>query len=179
MNETTTFQLFLRRAVYLSLAFIFVSGTLIPFDLTAGSLPGPDILYCLTMIYVIRRPEFIPIWAIFLVFFLREILSMEPLGLWSMLVLVGTEIVRANIQAFREYFFLLEWLWVVAIFAIIQIINQVVLSVSLSITPNILSQLYLLVFTAVAYPATVAVIRFAFGINRPLPGELDAWGNRL
>ncbi|MCP5073417.1 MAG: hypothetical protein GY947_09005 [Rhodobacteraceae bacterium] len=179
MNETTKFQMSLRRAVYLAIGLFLVVTALIPFDLTAGALPGPDVLYCLTMVYVIRRPEFVPVWSIFLIFFLRDILSMAPLGLWSLLVIVGTEVVRANLQAFREYFFFLEWLWVVAIFAAILSIQHVVLSLSLSTTQNIASQLYLLVFTALAYPVTVAIMRYAFSMTRPLPGELDAWGNRL
>ncbi len=179
MNEVTPWQLFVRRGAYLSVGLLLIIGTLIPFDLTAGGLPGPDILYCLTMIYVIRRPEFVPVWSIFLVFFLRDILSMAPLGLWSLLVVVGTEVVRANIQAFREYFFPLEWLWIAAIFGGMIVIQQVTLSTTLSITPNFGELLYMFVFTVAVYPVTVAVMRYVFRISRPAPGNLDAWGHRL
>ena len=179
MQDRTFWQLLFRRAVYLSIGILLTTLALVPLNLTAGRLPGPDVMYCLTMVYVIRRPEFVPIWSICLVFFLRDILSQAPLGLFTVLVLLGTELVRNNVQAFREYFFPLEWLWVASIFVSILLSQHFLLSLVLSETPKFLDQFYLFVFTSVAYPATVAAMRYGFGIHRPATGTVDERGHRI
>ena len=61
MIKITMLQLSLRRAGFVGIGMLFILAALIPFDLQAGSLPGPDILYCLTMVFVIRRPEYVPV----------------------------------------------------------------------------------------------------------------------
>jgi len=179
MKQVTFRELSVRRGAYIVGGFFLTLGALLPFDLSAEGLPRPDILYIITIIYLIRRPEIVPVWAVFLVFFLRDVLTTAPLGLWTFLVLVGTEVVRSNIQAFREYPFLLEWAWVVAIYGGALVAQQVVLTLTLAVTPGALDQLFQALFTAAAYPVIVAVLRFGFGIKRPPPGEYDAWGHRL
>ena len=179
MNEVSAWELSVRRGSYLAVGILLIVSSLLPLNLAAGSWPGPDLLYCITMVYMIRRPEFLPVWSVLIVFFLREILTTAPLGLWTMLMVIGTEIVRSNIQAFREYIFGLEWLWVTAIYGGALLIQNIVLSLALSHQPAGLDQFYQFLFTVAAYPIIVAVMRFGFNIQRPPPGEIDAWGHRL
>ncbi|MCO4824300.1 MAG: hypothetical protein KC451_05555 [Amylibacter sp.] len=178
MDDTSPVQLWMYRAAYLGIGMAFILWSIIPFDLSAGALPVPDIFFCITMAYVVRRPEYVPVWMIFVVFFLRDILTQAPLGLCTLLVVMGTEVVRGNIQAFREYNFGLEWLWIGAIFVAITTTEQILLALTLSDTPRLLGQVLLILFTLAAYPVTVGVMKFGFGITRPRPGELDAWGKR-
>lgn len=179
MQDESPFRLFSYRAGYAGLGILLVLWSVVPFDMRAGALPRPDVFYCITMVYVIRRPEWAPVWLIFGVFFLRDILTQAPLGLFTLLIVMGSEVVRANIQAFREYFFGLEWVWIGGIFVAITLVQQVLLVLTLSQTPRFVEQLYLILFTVAIYPVTVAVMKFGFGFTRPRPGELDAWGKRL
>ncbi|WP_069299692.1 hypothetical protein [Neptunicoccus sediminis] len=179
MDDVSLVQLWARRSLYIGTGFAIILWSIVPFDLSAGALPGPDILYCITMAYVVRKPEWAPVWAVFLVFFFRDILTLAPLGLFTLLIVLGTEVVRSNIQAFREYSFGLEWLWMGTIFFIITILQQIILLMTLTHTPRFVEQLYLMVFTILLYPVIVGVMKFGFGFQRPRPGELDAWGKRL
>ena len=179
MDEVSPFQLWMYRAGFVALGLLFVLWSIVPFDMSAGAIPRPDVFYCITMVYIIRKPEWVPVWSVFAVFFLRDILTQAPLGLFTLLVVLGTEVVRANLQAFREYIFGLEWLWIGAIFVAMTLVQQVVLALMLAQTPRLLDQLYLIIFTVAAYPVTVGAMKYGFGFTRPRPGELDAWGKRL
>lgn len=179
MDDITPWQFWLRRAGFIAIATMFILQALIPLDLTANRLPGPDVLYCVTMAYIIRRPEFVPLWAIFFVFFLRDILSMAPLGIWTLLVITSTEIVRSNLQAFREYFFGIEWLWIAGIFGAILLTQQLILSITLSFTPTFVDLALQFFFTAAIYPVIVAFMKYGFRIECPAAGKTDAKGHKL
>ncbi len=179
MEDVSPLRLWMYRAGFLAIGFACILWAIIPFDMSASTLPVPDFFYCVTIAYIVRRPEYVPVWAVFLVFFLRDILTQAPLGLFTLLVVMGSEVVRANIQAFREYIFGLEWLWVATIFTIITVVQQVLLALTLSDTPRFVVQVLLIVFTVLAYPVIVGAMKFGFGITRPRSGELDAWGKRL
>lgn len=179
MTEVSLTRLWMCRLIFLAVGIGVVLWRIVPFDMTAGRLPWPDIFYCITMAYVVRRPEWAPVWIIFVAFFLRDILTIAPLGLFTLAIVIGSEIVRVNVQAFREYPFALEWLWMTTIFAIITLAQQLILGLMLSQTPRFIEQLWLVLLTAIAYPLVVFVLKFAFGFSRPQPGEFDGLGNRI
>lgn len=179
MADLTPTQFWIRRGGFLAIALILQIQALIPLDMTANRIPGPDILFGLTMAYVIRRPEYVPLWSIVLVFFLRDIISMAPLGIWTFIMVISTEIVRSNLQAFREYYFGIEWLWISILFAGALLALQLALFLSLSFTPKFVDQLYQFLFTAGLYPVIVGIMRYGFRIDRPAAGKTDGWGQRI
>lgn len=179
MNNVTPLQFWLRRATYIALGILILLQTLIPLDLNANHIPGPDILYTLTIAYIIRRPEYVPLWSLVFVFFMRDVLTMAPLGLGTLAMVAASELVRNNLQAFREYFFSIEWLWVSVIFAGMLVLQKVLLTLSISSSPSFVDMLIELLFTMLAYPVTVALMRYGFGIERPAAGKTDAWGHRI
>ena len=179
MDDLSPVQFWIRRTGFIAIGALLLVQALIPLDLTANRIPGPDVMYCVTMAYIVRRPQFAPLWAIVGVFFLRDVLSMAPLGIWTLLILASTELVRANLQAFREYFFGLEWLWITAIFGAMLLVQQIILSITLSFTPNFVDLLLQFLFTAALYPVIVAAMKYGFRIDRPAAGKTDARGHKL
>ncbi len=179
MDDISPFQFWMRRGIYLGLGILLLLQAIIPLNLEATHIPGPDVLYAITMAYVIRRPEYAPLWAIVAIFFLRDVLTMAPLGLGTLLFLIATEIVRSNLQAFREYFFGIEWLWVSVIYGLILLVQTLILSLSVSFTPKFVDLLYQFLFTALVYPVIVLIMRYLFAIDRPAAGKTDARGHHI
>ncbi len=179
MEDISAFRLWIHRTGFLGIGLVSVLWSVIPFDLSAEALPDPDLFYCLTMAFLVRRPEYVPIWTVFVVFFMRDVLTLAPLGLSTLMIIIASEVVRTNVQAFREYIFGLEWLWVATMFTIITLIQNTVLTLTFADTPRLVEQVPLILFTVLAYPVIVWVIRYVFRITRPRPGESDAWGKRL
>lgn len=179
MKDISPLQLMSRQALFILLGLAVIGFRIVPFEMHAGKMPWPDLFYCITMVYVIRRPEWVPVWAVFIVFFLRDILTLAPLGLGTMLMIFATEVVRTNVQAFREYFFGIEWMWIAGLFAGITVAQNIALGFVFADGPPLLDQLLLILLTGLAYPVIVGIMQFGFGMTQPQPGELDAKGKRL
>lgn len=179
MNDISVLHLAMLRIMFLFFGLMFVIGGLIPFDLTAGRVPGPNLLFCVTFVLVIRRPEVVPVWSIFAVYFLQELFSSSAFGLWTLLVVLATELVRTNLQAFREYNFMLQCLWFGSVLLGMLAVQKAVLTLSVVTGPTVNDQMIIFALTLLCYPVTALIMEFIFGIDTPAPGELDARGQRL
>src|SRR6056297_633829 len=82
--------------LFLAIAAVLFFVQLLPLDLQPGRFPGPDVLLLLAIAWVLRRPDFVPVLLVAAVFLLADILFMRPLGLWTALVVLGMEFLRAR-----------------------------------------------------------------------------------
>ena len=85
---------------------------LLPLGSDPGRLPGPDIVMCLVCAWVLRRPAFVPVWLIAALVLLEDMLLMRPPGLWTAMMVLGSEILRTRAQFSRELSFAGEWIMV-------------------------------------------------------------------
>ena len=152
-------------------------------DLAIGfslrDLPAPDILLCLTLAWVVRRPDLLPAPVIAGYFLLEDILLLRPPGLWAALVLLGSEWLRGRVDRFRANAFWMEYLIIAMLMFAMFLVNRAVLAIVM--TPQVPLDLSFLHFlaTVAAYPLVVAVSHYVFGLRKPATGEVDALGQRL
>ncbi|TVR44523.1 MAG: rod shape-determining protein MreD [Rhodobacteraceae bacterium] len=152
-------------------------------DLAIGfslrDLPAPDVLLCLTLAWVVRRPDLLPAPVIAGYFLLEDILLLRPPGLWAALVLLGSEWLRGRVDRFRANTFWMEYLIVAMLMFAMFLVNRAVLAIVM--TPQVPLDLSFLHFlaTVAAYPLVVAVSHYVFGLRKPATGEVDALGQRL
>ena len=141
--------------------------------------PGQDTLLCLAIVWVLRRPYFIPALMVAGVFFLDDLLSMRPPGLWALIVLVGTEFLRSRELATRDLPFLAEWLMAGGVIAAMTLANRLVLALfmipQVSLGPTILQ----MATTIVIYPLLAYAMQIAFDLRRAATGEVDEFGQRI
>lgn len=152
---------------------------LLPDGLSPHEWPGPDYLLCLTLVWVFRRPEFIPAPMIVLVFFAADLLSMRPPGLWTAIVLAGTEFVRRRENATRDLPFLGEWLMAASVLAAMVLAERFALAVFMVPRVDLGPVLIRLVATILIYPFMALLMHYAFGLRRAATGEVDAFGKKL
>ncbi|MFN7003656.1 MAG: rod shape-determining protein MreD [Roseinatronobacter sp.] len=158
-----------------------LDSALNPDDIAAWRLnfPMPDLMLCLTVAWVLRRPDLLPAPVIAAFFFIEDILLMRPPGLWALIVLMGTEFLRRRSDQFRGYLFPYEYALVAGLMLVMFLANRAVLAiVIMPVEPLGLSFAHFLV-TVLAYPAVVAVSHFLFGLRKPATGEVDALGQKL
>ncbi len=79
-----------------------------------GQLSGPDLLLCLIMAWVMRRPDYLR-WADRPCGAGRRPDPDAPAGLWTALVVLATEFIRSRAALTRELNFVVEWLLVVGL----------------------------------------------------------------
>lgn len=165
--------------LWLGLAGAWMFARMLPLNLGVTGWPGPDLLLILTMGWVLRRPAHLPAPMIGLVWLVEDLLTMRPPGLWALLVLVGTEFLRARHAVAREIGLFLEWAIVGGVLVAMFLVNRLVLAVFMVPNAPLDLSLIQLVATVAAYPAAVFVLQFVLQVRKPLTGELDELGRRL
>jgi len=167
------------RLVWLALFVALVMAALLPFDTMPPVWAGPDLLLAITLVWVMRRPDLVPMPVIAVSWFLADILLQRPPGLMTALVLITSEVLRRRNAQLRGLPFILEWLTASA--AIIALTLGFRIALALLLTPQAPLGLSLMqmVMTLLAWPVVAVVARFVFGITRPAPGEVDALGKPL
>ena len=166
-------------SLWLALVALWLFLRLLPLNLGQTGWPWPDLLLILTMGWVLRRPAHLPAPAIGLVWLLEDLLLLRPPGLWALVVLAGTEFLRARQSVVREVGFLLEWAIVAGVLVAMWVINRLVLAITLVPNAPLDLSLVQLVVTVLVYPVAVLVLQVVLQVRKPATGELDELGRRL
>ena len=167
------------RSLFLLLVILIVFVRLIPLQTTPALWAMPDLLICIVFAWVLRRPDYVPILLIATVVLTLDFLFMRPPGLMAALVVLGAEFLRARIRTVRELPFSLEWGMVAGVIMGIMVANRAILIAVMSPRPPLGLSLLQLIATLAAYPLVVAFSRYALGIRKISPGEVDALGHRI
>ena len=165
--------------LWLVLAAVFMFTRMLPLDLSLFGWPGPDLLLLLTLGWVLRRPAHLPAVAIVLVWLVEDLLTLRPPGLWALMVLAGTEFLRARSAVVREINLALEWAMVAGVIAAMWVGYRIVLGIVM--VPNEALDLSLakLFATVALYPVAILVLHVVLRVRKPATGELDELGRRL
>lgn len=178
MDERNLFWVFRKQLGYALICFVLILLHLVPLNQSPERFPPPDLLLALTTALIVRRALFAPYWMVGLVFLFADIVMSKPLGLWSLIVVAGMEIVRANRLSFREMFFLTEWAILSVVFAVMFFSQQVLLTMTFTPTLPVKGLLWQLLFTILVYPLAVFFVSNIMRIYKPSPGEANALGHR-
>lgn len=179
MVDALPSRLWLGRLIYVLVAMVLIFALLLPLNTTPRAWSAPDLLLCVTLAWITRRPEFLPVMVVAVVFLATDMLFHRPPGLWTALVLILTEMLRARATGMRNMPFWLEWATVAMGIVAITLANRLVLAVVMTPQAPLGLTLSQMVTTVLVYPVVVAVGYTLFGLRRPAMGEVDARGRRL
>lgn len=147
--------------------------------LSLRDLPPPDVLLCLAIAWVVRRPDLLPAPVIAGYFFFEDMLLMRPPGLWALIVLLGVEYLRNRTDRLRGYGFAIEYLNVALLMLVMFAANRAVIAIVMVPQEPLGLSLVQLLGTILAYPGIVLVSHFLFGLRKPATGEVDSLGQKL
>ncbi len=167
------------RALYLALAVLLVVLRMMPISPLPQALPGPDLLLCITCAWVLRRPAYVPVLLIAFVFLSEDFLLQRPPGLWSVIVLAGTEFLRNRVSLMREVGFAMEWAMVTVVMVAMVALYRLVYAAAFLDEPPLSLVALQLLGSILCYPVVVALSRLTFGLRKAATGEVDAFGRRL
>ena len=159
--------------LFMLVGFITIGVPIIPMGLAANSIGFPDVMFAVFAAWVIRRPVSAPIVGIVFFGVLADALMMRPLGLWALVLFVGMELLRLSERAFRDIPFVLEWLYVSGLFALMLLLQNVLLFVSFDSVYILSDVIWHWVRTVLSYPSVVLVLHWVLRIraykkdNRP------------
>lgn len=171
-------SLWMYRALFVALFVAVAFVQLLPLEMGPGQIPGPDILMLLAFSWVVMRPDYVPVFLIAAIFFVADLLFMRPLGLWTALVVLGTEFLRNRSFTLRDTPFSIEWLMVSGVIVAVFLANMLALGLFAVTQPSLGLTLIGLIATILAYPLVVILAGRAFGLRKIVPGEVDRLGHR-
>ena len=163
-------------AAYIAAGLAILFFQLMPLNPGQPRLPGPDLTLCMTCAWVLRRPDQLPAIIIVALALIGDIMLGRPFGLWSLLVLIATELLRPRAWRWADQPFLFEWLRVAVLLGLMAIGYRLMMVLFLlPVTPLGPVMLQWLA-TVIAYPLVVAVVRAA-GVRRLSASELEMMVN--
>ncbi len=199
MAEATRIRLWFGRCTFLLLAAVLIFVQLLPRETLPPEVatPGaflaaliagealqrvfvwPDLLLAVVLVWVIRRPEHLPTASVAGLMFLTDLLFQRPPGLWAALVLILTEMLRNRAAAMRTLPFMFEWGSVTLGIVTVTLVNRAVLALTVTPQAGIALTLSQMVATSAVYPLIAGAAALIFGVTRPGPGKVDAFGKRV
>lgn len=178
-DKSPATEVLLARLAYVLVGFGILYVQLLPLQTLPRLFAMPDWLLCLTLLWAARRPDFVPVPVIAAMFLLSDFLLQRPPGLWTALVLILTETLRARARTLRNHSFTMEWgtvgLGIVSVYAAFHFASAVTLLPEIPLGPYLVQMMT----TVLAYPLLAGASQMVFGVDRPAPGAVDALGHRL
>ncbi|AGT08708.1 hypothetical protein [Paracoccus aminophilus] len=152
--------------LYALVMLVFLLLRLLPLAPGKVPWPGADLSLCLTLVWVLRRPEQVPVLLIATVFFIEDLLLLRPLGLWTAIVILGTEAARIREPRWRELPFMIEWLRVALLIALMTLGYRIALAIFFVPMPALGQVILQYLATIIAYPVLVVAARWLLGLSR-------------
>lgn len=178
MANTPPSQVWIMRLAYIGLCLLVILLHLLPLDTVPRLWAPPDWLMVFTFAWALRRPDYVPILSIALVFLTADLLFQRPPGLMAALMLIGTEYLRLHFAGLRDASFVGEWVAVCVMVLAIMITNRLTLAVLGSYVAPLGPTLIQTLLTMLAYPLAVLGTRLIMGVRRPAAGDSDRMGAR-
>lgn len=140
-----------------------IIGMTMPLD--PGRLTPPDVVYCLMIGWVIRRPARVPIWIAPALGLFGDLMLMRPIGLGALGLMVATEVFRARARVFHGAPFAFEWLAAVAGFAALVFGMRLVLGATFADAPTAARLAVAVLATGVTYPLVLLGLTWCLRIR--------------
>lgn len=153
--------------------FILLFIRLLPLNAGFTGWPGPDLALCLVLAWVLRRPDRLPALVIAVLFLFEDVMLMRPLGLWTAVVLAGTEAARLREGSWREQSFMVEWLRVSILIGLMMLGYRIAQVLFLLPVPALGQVILQFIATVAAYPLVVLAARWLVGLRRISPADAD------
>ena len=155
----------LRTGLMLTLGIIAIYIEAAPLGFSTTAHPSPDLVLCLVVYWSIRRPGSTPVLAVFALGLLRDMLTDMPIGAGALTLVLVSEIFKARRGRLRRAPFIIEWLWLtVAAFASAAVLFSL-LVLTFAQPPYAMDLVHQCLFTALAYPLMVLLLRWGLWIG--------------
>lgn len=178
MVDPATTRIWLGRGAFAVTALAVIFAQLLPLATVPRVWAPPDLLLLAAIVWVVRRPNYLPVWLVAVTFLLADLLFHRPPGLFAALVILLTEALRKRAPVLRNATFAVEWFSVAVAIAAITLGNRIVLGIVMTPQAPLSLTLIQMLMTMIAYPVIVGLAVVAFGITRPAPGEVGTIAQR-
>lgn len=154
-------------AFVLGLSFLAVSIESAPLGLHADAWPSPDLVFCIVAYWSLRRPDAVPLIAVFALGLGRDLLTDAPVGGGALSLVFASETLKATARPLARRGIATEWLAVAGAFAAVLIAQWLMVLLVLAHPPYLVDLGRQWLITLALYPLLAGVFRWLFQIRRP------------
>lgn len=163
---------------FLAAIWLLLFLRLLPLPPGIMGLPGPDLGLALILAWVLRRPDQMAAPVIVLALLVEDLLLMRPLGLWTAIVLIGSEAARLREGRWRDQPFMVEWLRVGMLIGLMMLGYRLIQVVFVLPVAALGQAIVHFLATVLAYPLVVFGARWVIGLRRPGRNDAASTGAR-
>lgn len=163
----------LMRSAFVAIALLTMYWQLLPLDTVPSTFAGPDLLLVLCAAWVIRRPEYAPIYLIAAVMLLADFLFLRPPGLFAAITVFACENLRRRSLTNPDMHFSVEWLTAAGAMTAIVLANRVFSAMFVIDQTSLGLTLIQLIMSIVAYPIVVGFCALFLGLRKVAPHQRD------
>lgn len=153
-------------AFVLALALVAVSIEAAPLGHAANAWPSPDLLFCIVAYWSLRRPEAVPLIAVFAAGLARDLLTGAPVGAGSLTLVLASEAFKAAARPLSRRGSGAEWVAVSAAFAVVLLAQWLMVLLVLAHPPYLIELARRWLLTVLLYPALYIVFRWLLRVRR-------------
>lgn len=179
MADRADARTWMHRGIFVALAFWIIVFQLVPLDMRPANWAGPDLLLAATLLWVARKPAYLPVPVIAGFFLMADFLFMRPPGLWTLLVVLLTETIRRQHREFRNMTLVVEWGTIAIGIIGITLINRLIIALVMAPQAPFGLAIMEMSATIVVYPLVALFAHFLLGVSRAAPGEVGRRGQQL
>jgi len=158
---------------------VILFARLLPLNVGTNGWPGPNWTLLIIFAWVLRQPNFVPVFLTAALFFLDDMVFMRPPGLGAGLNIIGLEFLRSRARFSRELPFLIEWAMVASIISAVALATRLVSTVFVITQPALSVDIFYLVITIAAYPPIVLVSSRILGVRHASLGDVGLAGAKI
>ncbi|WP_417243476.1 rod shape-determining protein MreD [Celeribacter sp.] len=173
MVDPHTVQRWLHRAAFVAISALALFIYILPLHVGMGRWPGPDPILAFALAWVLRRPNWIPLWLAAPVFLLCDFMFLRPPGLWAALCVIALEFLRTREATSRDMPFAVEWAMVGGVMLAMAVVYRAVLAVFMVDLTSLGLVISGQISTLIAYPFVVLMSASLLGVRRLTPAEAD------
>lgn len=155
----------------LALGLVAVSVEAAPLGFEANAWPSPDLLFCIIAYWSLRRPEAVPLLAVFAAGLGRDLLTDAPVGAGALALVLAAEGLKAVERPLTRRHFGAEWLTIGGALAVVLLAQWLMVLLVLAHPPYLLELFQQWLITLALYPLLAAVFRWLFRVRRAKPEE--------
>ncbi|MDG2405052.1 MAG: rod shape-determining protein MreD [Paracoccaceae bacterium] len=160
-----------KQLLYISLGIAIIFYRLLPLETIPATWVGPDLLVAATFLYAVRRPAYVPMISVAVLFLFSDLMLHHPPGLMSLFMVLSCEWLKRRSHYLRVATFSVEWL-AVAFVIVVQVVgSHIILTLTMATTTPAGLTAMQAVGTILLYPILSRLSHHVFGIHKAPTGE--------
>lgn len=151
----------------LGLIFLAVTIEAAPLGFMADAWPSPDLVFCIVAYWSLRRPEAVPLTAVYAAGLVRDLMTDAPVGAGALTLVLASEVLKLTAGRLGRRGFGAEWLAVSGVLAAVLASQWLLVLLTLAHPPYLVELGRQWLLTMALYPALAAAFRWLVRVRRP------------